>query len=98
MEKMYRVEIIANQSVEEDITDLLHEEIKDIQYTVLPVVHGKGLRSEKLGTTTWPEQNFLLFTYVNLETAKTIKELVNKIILKFPREGISIFAVEAVEL
>lgn len=98
MEKNYRVEIIANQSVEEEITQYLAEEIPDIQYTILPTVSGKGLSSQKLGNTTWPEQNFLLFTYVNHQVALKIKEIIQTVTERFPKEGISFFAVEAAEL
>ena len=48
----YRIEIISNQSVQEDITELLEQEIAEIEYTVIPVVHGRGIRAKKLGTTT----------------------------------------------
>ena len=57
----YRIEIIANQSVQEDITELLEEELPEIQYTVIPTVQGRGAHRKKLGSTTWPEQNFVLF-------------------------------------
>ena len=98
MSKMYRVEIIANQSVEEEITELLNEKVENIQYTLLPDVHGKGLSSQKLGSTTWPEQNFLLFSYVNHEDALKIKGVIEMVLERFPSEGISFFAVEAAEL
>ena len=38
--KKYRIEIISNQSVQDDITELLEQEIPEIEYTVIPVVHG----------------------------------------------------------
>ena len=41
----YRIEIISNQSVQEDITELLEQEIAEIEYTVIPVVHGRGIRA-----------------------------------------------------
>lgn len=97
MEK-YRVEIISNQSVEEDIIELLEETIPDLEYTLLPTVHGKGRRSKKLGTSTWPEQNFLFFCYVEKPVAQKIKKVVEEVQLKFPREGISFFCVQEVEL
>ena len=40
--KKYRIEIISNQSVQDDITELLEQEIPEIEYTVIPVVHGDG--------------------------------------------------------
>ena len=39
---MYRVEIISNQSVQDDIIELLEQEIPDLQYTILPDVQGRG--------------------------------------------------------
>lgn len=94
----YRIEIVANQSVEEDITELLDEEISDLEYTVVPTVNGRGIHSRKLGTTTWPEQNFLLFSYVDREKASKIKEIINEVQMKFPKEGISFFCVQEAEL
>ena len=94
----YRVEIIANQSVEDDITEYLEEIIPDFEYTLVPTVHGRGLRSKKLGTTTWPEQNFLMFAYVSRENAIKIKEAVAQVIQRFPKEGISFFCVQEAEL
>ena len=67
----YRIEIIANQSVQEDITELLELEIPEIEYTVIPTVHGRGRRTKKLGTSTWPEQNFVLFSYLDMTGAQT---------------------------
>ncbi len=94
----YRIEIIANQSVEDDITELLEKEVADLEYTMLPAVHGKGLRSKKLGTAVWPEQNFALFAYVSKEDALKIKTALAAVKEKFPDEGISFFCVEAAEL
>ena len=39
---MYRVEIIANQSVQDDIIETLEENIPDFLYTLIPLVHGRG--------------------------------------------------------
>lgn len=47
--KKYRIEIISNQSVQDDITELLEQEIPEIEYTVIPVVHGRGRRAKKTG-------------------------------------------------
>ena len=65
---------------------------------MLPAVHGKGLRSKKLGTAVWPEQNFALFAYVSKEDALKIKTALAAVKEKFPDEGISFFCVEAAEL
>lgn len=94
----YRIEIIANQSVEDDITELLEEEIPEIEYTLIPTVHGRGRNAKKLGTSTWPEQNFLLFAYLSLENARKAKAIIEAVKAKFSGEGISFFAAEEAEL
>ncbi len=87
----YRAEIISNQSVEDDIIERLEEEIPDIQYTILNDVHGKGLKTRKMGSAAWPEQNFILYTYVDKVAAKKVKEIMKAVKKKFPNEGISLF-------
>lgn len=98
MANLYRAEIISNQSVQEDITELLEKEIPSIQYTVIPEIHGRGGRTKKLGDTVWPEMNFALFTYVEKEEALKVKAVVEAVKNRFPNEGISLFFTRAEEL
>jgi hypothetical protein len=88
---MYRAEIISNQSVQDDITERLEKEIPGIQYTLIPEVHGRGLKTKKLGDTVWPEMNFILFAYIEDEDAKKIKDVIAQVKESFPNEGISLF-------
>ena len=97
MSDLYRAEIISNQSVQEDITERLEEAIPSIEYTVIPEIHGRGLRSKKLGDTVWPEMNFVLFSYVEKEDALKVKEVVKAVKNRFPNEGISLFFTKAEE-
>jgi len=98
MSDLYRAEIISNQSVQEDITELLEKEIPSIQYTVIPEIHGRGGRTKKLGDTVWPEMNFALFTYVEKEDALKVKAVVEAVKNRFPNEGISLFFTKAEDL
>ena len=98
MSNLYRAEIISNQSVQEDITELLEEALPTIQYTVIPEVHGRGSHTKKLGDTIWPEMNFVLFAYVEKEDALKVKEVVETVKNRFPNEGISLFFTKAEEL
>lgn len=95
---MIRAEIIANQSVQEDIAELLEKEVSDIQYTVIPQVYGKGIHTKKLGDTVWPEMNFILFAYIQDSQAPLVKELIEKLKIRFPKEGISLFFVRCEEI
>ena len=98
MSDLYRAEIISNQSVQEDITELLEKEIPSIQYTVIPEIHGRGGRTKKLGDTVWPEMNFVLFSYLEKEDALKVKTVVEAVKERFPNEGISLFFTKAEEL
>lgn len=95
---MYRAEIISNQSVQDDIIELLEQEIPGIQYTVIPDVQGSGVHAKKLGDTVWPEMNFCLFTYVTEENAIKIKAIVEAVKRKYEKEGITYYVTQCIEL
>ncbi len=92
---MVRAEIIANQSVQDDVIDVLEENIPDILYTMFPLVTGRGKDDRKLGTTTWPETNFALFSYVDDSKKQIVKACVDAVKKRFPDEGIKVFFVKA---
>lgn len=94
----YRIEIVSNQSVQDEIVELLEQEIPEIEYTLIPAVQGRGRSSKKLGDTTWPEQNFVLFSYVEKEVAVKIKAIILAVKKNFPTEGITLFCTQEVEL
>lgn len=88
---MCRIEIIANKSVQDDVIDVLEDNVTDILYTIIPVVYGRGKRDRKLGTGTWPETNFLLFSYVKKSQIPIIRGAIQALKQKFPNEGIKLF-------
>ena len=88
---MYRAELFSNQSVQDDIIEVLEENIAGIQYTIVPVVYGRGESDYKLGTTTWPETNFMLISYVEDKDVPMLKAAVAAVKAKFADEGIKCF-------
>ena len=94
----YRIEIVSNQSVQDEIIELMEQEIPEIEYTLIPTVQGRGRSSKKLGDTTWPEQNFVLFEKKKKEVALKVKAIISAVKKKFPTEGITLFCTEEVEL
>ncbi len=95
---MYRLEIIANKSVEEDITDALEQYIPEILYSIVPLVYGRGGNDRKLGTSTWPETNFLLVSYIEDEHLATAKAVIKAVKGRFKGEGIKLFIIKSEEL
>lgn len=92
---MTRCEIIANQSVQEEIVTLMEEHIPGILYTIIPTVVGRGKKSYKMGSATWPETNFILVSYVEDGNVRTMKAIVSAVKEKFAGEGIKLFLVRA---
>jgi nitrogen regulatory protein PII len=88
---MKRVEIIANRSAQEEILDSLESAIPDFFYTLVPVVRGRGRQKRRMGTPTWPEENFLLIAYVKDEIEPTIREVIAGVKVRFPTDGIKLF-------
>ena len=91
--KLCRCEIIANQSVEDDIIDILEKSIPDFEYTIDENLCGKGKKTRKLGDSVWPEMNFVMIAYINSEITETLSYCVNQIKEKFPNEGINLFII-----
>ena len=92
---MKRMELIANRSVEKEIIEALEENIENFYYTLLPQINGKGKTKYRLGTTTWPELNFLLICYLDDESAGKAEMLIRGVKDRFPKEGIKLFIMEA---
>ncbi|MBP3710153.1 MAG: efflux RND transporter permease subunit [Treponema sp.] len=89
-----QVNIVANQSVEDDIIEALEQALPHIQYTIVPTVTGKGGDNYKLGTTTWPEQNFMMIVYIREEDIRLLKATIYMLKKKFPKEGIKLFIMQ----
>lgn len=88
-----RCEIIANQSVEDDIIELLEKTIPDFEYTIDENLYGRGKSSRKLGNSVWPEMNFVLTAYISSDFEASVRDCVNQVKQKFPHEGINLFVI-----
>jgi hypothetical protein len=94
---MTRCEIIANQSVQDEIVSLMEEHILGVLYTIIPTVVGRGKNSYKMGNGTWPETNFILVSYIEDENVAMMKAIIKAVKEKFTGEGIKLFLVKAEE-
>ncbi|MDR1301042.1 MAG: hypothetical protein LBK43_01030 [Treponema sp.] len=92
---MKRMELIANRSVKEELIGVLEQGISDFYYTLLPEVHGRGETAYRLGTATWPEENFMLISYLENHEADRANTLVQEVKARFSGEGIKLFFMEA---
>jgi len=88
---MIRVEIFANQSMEELLIKNLETAIPGFLYSILPLAHGRGGESYKLGSSTWPETNVIIIAYTDDDKEERIRTVVDYLKEKFPTEGITMF-------
>lgn len=91
---MYRSEIYANRSVEEDILEEIERRIPGANYSVIEEVRGRGRSGVRGGTAVWPELNALLVFFGTREDALLIAGAVAKVKQNFPREGVKLFQYE----
>ena len=94
LEELYRCEIVANNSVQDDIVEVLEAACPGILYTIVPSVHGRGKHDRKLETATWPETNFVLFAYVTKDMLAGVKKAVRAVKETFHGEGIKLFVIK----
>ena len=90
-----RVEIIANQSVEENILDAFKYEGVGKYYTKFSNIYGVGTSGPRMGDAVWPEENFALVIWCEEEEIRGIVRAVEFVKKKFPGEGIKIFGLPA---
>ena len=94
---MLRLEVIANQSVEENILDAFKYEGVGKYYTKYPTVYGVGSSGPRMGDPVWPEENFALVIWCDEEEAQKINMAVDKVKAQYPDEGIKVFGLPEVK-
>ena len=95
---MYRSEIYANRSVEEDVIEEIERRIPEANYSVIEEVRGKGRSGVREGTAVWPELNVLFILFSTREEALLIADAVAQVKQGFPREGVKLFQYEVTAL
>lgn len=88
---MKRIEIIVNQSIEDDLFEAFEKRNIVKAYTKFPSVHGSGNSTPKKGDHIWPEENTYLLIFCDDSEAQAIKDVISKVKQVFPTEGIKIF-------
>ncbi|MDR0551191.1 MAG: hypothetical protein LBG72_04140 [Spirochaetaceae bacterium] len=88
---MIRLEIIANNSIEENLLEALKEHDAGKYYTKIPNVHGIGTSGPRMGDAIWPEENFVFVIWCEEDEARRIKTAIDKVKEKFPDEGVKLF-------
>ena len=97
-EDLFRVEVIANRSIQEDFFERLKESRLDTHYTLFPEVQGSGNHGLRRGDHIWPEENFVYVAYITKSEARTVQAHVTELVTRFPDEGIRFFVTRGVSL
>ncbi|OQY37709.1 MAG: hypothetical protein B6229_07870 [Spirochaetaceae bacterium 4572_7] len=95
---MIRLEIISNNTIEFDILEALEAVTKDLKFSKITSVHGRGNSSPKQGDAIWPEENFIFIIYCTEELAKQYITAISTVKSRFKQEGLKVFSVPCMEL
>ena len=90
---MIRIEVFANNSVEENILEAFAREGVGKFYTKIPGVFGIGSAGPRMGDSVWPEENFSLIIWCEEDEARGIQRAINSVKEKFTGEGIKLFGI-----
>ena len=91
---MKRIEIICNNSVFEDVQELLLE-LRVKAYTKIENVHGVGTEGQKWGDAVWPQENFIMTIYCDSDSVSEIVDGFRALKTRFPTEGLKLFLSDA---
>ncbi len=94
---MTRVEIIANQALEEQLVDIMpvHEDGHPC-YTMIHQVDGSGYSGWCMGNSVWPEENILFIVYVDEERREQLHRDIARVRERFPILGLACFELPGV--
>lgn len=88
---MTRVEIIANQALEEPLMKIMPYRGGKPCYTMIHQVDGSGLSGWCLGNDVWPEENIMFILYLEDDRLSQLKDDLKKIREEFPIQGVAAF-------
>ncbi len=85
---MKRVEIVLNQSIEEDFFSRLEKEQIKRFYTKFVDAEGEGCQIPKKGTPIWPQLNNVIVMVLEDEYIPAVRQIVEDLRSEFPDEGV----------
>ena len=91
---MKRIDIICNNSIFEDVQEILLE-LQVKAYTKIENVHGVGTEGQKWGDAVWPQENFILTIYCPIDEVSKIVDNFRDLKTRFPTEGLKLFLSDA---
>ncbi len=94
-EKLFRLEIILSQSIEEDFVKAFLEKDTGHMFTKLDNVMGQGCSVPKMGDSIWPQLNCMYITYCTKSQSSEIKAIIKSLRKEYPGEGIACFKTKA---
>lgn len=91
---MTRVEIIANQALEEQLMEIMPiQEGGKPCYTMIHQVDGSGYSGWCMGNGVWPEENILFILYIEDEALQKLHTDIKTLRDRFPILGLACFEI-----
>ena len=88
-EKLFRLEIILSQSIEEDFVNAFLTKQTGNMFTKIDNVMGRGFSVPKMGDAIWPQLNCMYIVYCTEAQTNVIKDIISDLRQEYPDEGIA---------
>lgn len=88
---MIRIEIIANQAIEEDIIETLSLNGFGENFTYINHVYGRGGHGRREGSAIWPEENVIFIVMTEEDRLDSLLAELQKIKNEFIMEGMQCY-------
>jgi hypothetical protein len=85
---MKRLEIIANNTIREDLLEALQQSGLPTGHSWIPGVSGEGTSGPREGNVIWPDSNVLLIVYLEDSDTERVRNALGEVKKRFPGEGI----------
>lgn len=84
---MTKVDIIANQAIEEDIIEILEKIGYGENFTCISPVFGRGRHGRKERSAVWPEENVMFMIEMEDAHSQELVDGLKELKTRFPNEG-----------
>jgi hypothetical protein len=85
---MIKLEIIANQAIEEDIIEAFENAGYGENFTWFTPVRGRGGHGWREGSAIWPEENIFYYLVIDDKDLAAVSSQIEAVKKRFPDEGL----------
>ncbi|MBN1646456.1 MAG: hypothetical protein JW874_00365 [Spirochaetales bacterium] len=94
---MIKLEIIANQAIEEDVIEVFNTSGFRENFTWIAPVFGRGKHGRREASPVWPEENIFFYLVIEEKALDAVLAQLRKVKEHFPDEGLRCYISRDIE-